>query len=296
MKKAFLFACLFSLPIIQACKQSIRNQIFPLGNSLLWEVSGKGLKSSSYLFGTNHLVGKNFADSLKGIGEKFNMCKAVAGEFIIDTAALRKPNSDMLSIYYPLSKIFSPVEFASVDKSLKQVSHFKLIDFDSVKPMFIELLIINSIAPKTISPVNPELDIYFQDEGKKHGYKVMGLETFEFQSNLIFNTSIDVQKKNLLSLSENIDSARKNLILLTKLYKEQDLKGIDKLMFRLEEYDPEESDKMLKDRNLKWTDKIPKIINKQPTFIYVGVAHLIREYGLINQLRLKGYTVKPVKI
>jgi uncharacterized protein YbaP (TraB family) len=296
MKKAFLFVCLFSLIINQACKQTKRNQIFPLENSLLWEISGKGLKSPSYLFGTNHLVGKKFADSLSGIGEKFNMCKAIAGEFVIDTAALHKANPNMLSTYYPLSKIFTPVEFASIDRNLKQFSHFRLIDLNSAKPMFIELLILNGIAPKTISPVNPGLDEYFQDEGKKHGYKVIGLETLEFQSSLLFNTPIDIQKKNLLFLTENMDSTRKNLILLTRLYKEQDLRGIDRLISTLEEYSPEESDKMLKDRNLKWINEIPKIIHKQPTFIALGVAHLIREYGLINQLRLKGYTVKPLKI
>ena len=36
-------------------------------NSLLWEISGKGLKSPSYLFGTYHLIGQNFLDTLPGV-------------------------------------------------------------------------------------------------------------------------------------------------------------------------------------------------------------------------------------
>jgi len=59
---------------------------------------------------------------------------------------------------------------------------------------------------------------------------------------------------------------------------------------------PDLSDKMLKNRNLDWMTKAPDIIKEQPTFIVVGAAHLVGQYGLINQLRLKGYTVKAVKI
>ncbi|WP_370632963.1 TraB/GumN family protein [Mucilaginibacter sp. UR6-11] len=36
---------------------------------------------------------------------------------------------------------------------------------------------------------------------------------------------------------------------------------------------------------------------KEPsTIIAVGAPHLVGQYGLINQLRLKGYKVRPVKI
>jgi len=43
-------------------------KINPDDNSLLWEVSGKGLKKSSYIFGTFHLMCKDdihFSDQLK---------------------------------------------------------------------------------------------------------------------------------------------------------------------------------------------------------------------------------------
>jgi uncharacterized protein YbaP (TraB family) len=58
----------------------------------------------------------------------------------------------------------------------------------------------------------------------------------------------------------------------------------------------EETDKMIKDRDLNWVNKMPGIIKQQPTFIAVGAAHLLWDCGLINQLRLKGFTVKAVKI
>lgn len=47
-------------------------------------------------------------------------------------------------------------------------------------------------------------------------------------------------------------------------------------------------------KNNLWMKTILRAIKKQPTFISVGVFHLIGESGLINQLRQYGYTVEPV--
>jgi uncharacterized protein YbaP (TraB family) len=293
MNKVLAYLCLFSLFINQGCKRGTQ-KVFPIENSLLWEISGKGLRFPSYLFGTDHLLGKNFADSLSSINKYFSTCKVVVGEVIFDTVAARKVQPDMLSTYNPLNKVLKPTEFADVDKTLRQYTKFRLADLDNTKPMLIELLILNSIAPKTTSPSNPLLDKYFQEKAKAIDIKIIGLETLDFQTKLLFDTPIDIQKKNLLVFIKNIDIVHENLVALTRLYKQQNLTGIDSLTLKNEEYNPEDNDRMLKDRNLRWVEEIPKIINKQPTFIAIGCAHLIREYGLVNQLRLKGYTVKPV--
>jgi uncharacterized protein YbaP (TraB family) len=51
----------------------------------------------------------------------------------------------------------------------------------------------------------------------------------------------------------------------------------------------------LKNRNLRWMTKLPKIITEKPTMIAVGVSHLTGEFGLINLFRKLGYKVEPVK-
>lgn len=40
--------------------------------------------------------------------------------------------------------------------------------------------------------------------------------------------------------------------------------------------------------------KLPAIMNAAPTFVAVGAGHLPGEYGLLNLLKKKGYTVEPV--
>ena len=194
-----------------------------------------------------------------------------------------------------LDEIFSPQEYQIIKASVKSLAHIELKSLNTLKPAALELFLLSFIGPKTISTKNPELDIYFQDEGKKHRDKIIGLETVEFQLDLFFKTPIEDQKKRLLFVIHEMDAARKNINAINILYQQQDLEGINKFMLITDkEYTVEEKDAMLKNRNLKWIAELPAIMKEQPAFIAVGAAHLAGEYGLINQLRLKGYTVKAV--
>jgi uncharacterized protein YbaP (TraB family) len=288
----FLLVCL----ILPGCIHREHYRNVKLENSLLWEISGNGLKSPSYLFGTNHFIGKKFADSLPTIYEKFKTCKEVVGEIVIDTADSHKVRSNWLLTGNGLLQIFTFKEFSIIAESLRRNTGLNLINYNNLKPAGVELLFLKAIAPKSISAFNPSLDQYFQDEGRKHGDKIIGLETFDFQSDLIFGAPIELQKKHLLSTVAHLDQARKNIRSLFKFYNLQDINGSSNLMLVDQGFTQEETDKMIKDRDLNWVNKMPGIIKQQPTFIAVGAAHLLWDCGLINQLRLKGFTVKAVKI
>lgn len=266
-------------------------------NSLLWEVSGNGLKASSYLFGTYHLAGKSFADSLSYIKTRFNTCKAVVGEMVMDSSMVQKvAMAMMLSDSTTLEKLFTADEFKLISDYAQEATGMNIAMLNHFKPAAVHTILTMVNAPKTISATNPALDMYFQDEAKRLNYKVLGFETIQDQIELLFNTSMEVQKKQLLSSIRKKDKEKekKNSRQLYAFYQQQDLNGLDKLM--LEDDDmPEQTDRMLKDRNLKWMIALPPIIKEQPTFIAVGAAHLVGQYGLIKQLRLKGYTVKAVK-
>ncbi|MDV7395923.1 hypothetical protein RZS08_31315, partial [Arthrospira platensis SPKY1] len=56
-----LYSLLFALLAIAAWAQPGSAQYAPTTeeNSLLWEISGKGLAQPSYLFGTIHIIGKD---------------------------------------------------------------------------------------------------------------------------------------------------------------------------------------------------------------------------------------------
>jgi len=58
---------------------------------------------------------------------------------------------------------------------------------------------------------------------------------------------------------------------------------------------PEETAKMLDNRNADWLTKMPGIMNEKPTLFAVGAGHLLGENGVLNLLRKAGYTVEPVQ-
>lgn len=62
MKRTFIILLIF-LPYLLMAQPPVKKKKYP---SLLWEISGNGLKKSSYLFGTMHVSSKmafHLADS-----------------------------------------------------------------------------------------------------------------------------------------------------------------------------------------------------------------------------------------
>ena len=86
---------------------------------------------------------------------------------------------------------------------------------------------------------------------------------------------------------------------LVNYYISQDLVSVSEYMTNRFYYAPnlefEDIPDDIKRRNLAWMDKILPAINNYSCFIGVGAGHLLSEYGLINLLRRKGYTVEPVR-
>jgi uncharacterized protein YbaP (TraB family) len=293
MKKLILLLLAFALVLNTAHAQTTNK-------SLLWEVSGNGLTAPSYLFGTYHFVGKSLVDSLSDIKKYFNACKTVVGEVpMTDSTDMKNLTAAMmLGDSTTLEKLYTPEEYKFIGDYLKQVTKMDIQGFNALKPIALQLVLLSYTLPKTFSDTNPAIDMYFQQEGKRRNYKLMGLETMAEQTALLFDSSIDEQKKALLEGVRKADEGKKDGEKLYALYLQQDLDGMGKLIeiAFAKTKKPELSDKMLKNRNLKWITKIPGIVSEQQTFIAVGAAHLVGQYGLINQLRLKGYTVKAVKI
>jgi uncharacterized protein YbaP (TraB family) len=282
---------------VVACLMLLTNTYAQKNNSLLWEISGNGLKSSSYLFGTYHLVGKNLIDSLPEIRNRFNTCSAVVGELILDSTMVMKLVPYMIAPdSLTLDKIFTPEEYQQITACIKEVLHFDGSTFDRLKPSAVDMMITTSSAPTITGPKNPPIDMYFQQEGKRRNEKVIGLETLQQQAEMLLNTPIDEQKKQLLKTVQKKDKLKANALKMYEMYRHQDLTALGKLIENNDEQTPEQTDKLLKDRNLNWITQLPAIMQEQATFIAVGAGHLVGDYGLIKQLRLKGYTVKPVKI
>lgn len=263
-------------------------------NTLLWEISGKGLAKPSYLFGTYHFAGKDFIDTMKVLNNKLKAAEAIVGELIIDPTLATKMAPYMLMKNNFLDQLLDPKEYEAVASYFKKVSNYDLKLFNSMKPFAVQMTLIQFTAPSTITDSNPALDQYIQDYGKKHNKKLIGLETVEDQAQILFGASLERQKELLL---KSINDEQKNKEEGQKLYNyyiDQNIDQLEKLLNNADGYTPEEMDQLLKNRNLKWLIKLPSLLQEQSLFIAVGAGHLLGKDGLIKGLQAKGYTLKPI--
>lgn len=263
-------------------------------NTLLWEISGKGLQKPSYLFGTYHFAGKDFIDTMTVLNAKLNQADAVVGELVMDNTLATKLMPHMLMKNNFLDKLLSPDEYQLVANYLKKVSGYDLKLFNSMKPAAVQLTLLGFTAPKTFSKENPALDQYFQDYGKAKGKKLLGLETVDDQAKVLFGSSLERQKELLLKGIKEEEKSKVEAQKIYDYYISQNLKELTVLFNMMEGYSQEEIDQLLKNRNQKWIEQLPALLQGQSLFIAVGAGHLVGKDGLINGLQKAGYTVKPI--
>src|SRR3954466_15533117 len=74
----------------QAATHARASKVANTENALLWEISGKNLQQTSYLFGTFHLITSDYLKNLPLVDEKLMEAQAVVGEMVMDSAVMMK--------------------------------------------------------------------------------------------------------------------------------------------------------------------------------------------------------------
>lgn len=293
--KSFIGAILFICVAISANAQ------------LLWKVTGNGLDAPSYIMGTHHLAPFSIMDSIAGLRQAMRETQQVYGE--LKMSELESPatmqlmqKSMMIDSDTTLTTLFSPEDYATVNKFCKENMMMDLSMAPKLKPAYLLNNVIVMAYVKHIGKFNPQeqLDTFFQSQASKNGKKVDGLESPEFQFNLLFNgASLQRQAQLLMCTLHNIDSEVENIKKLTDAYMRQDLRTMLEISEQRKGNQcdplPGEEDAMIFNRNKAWAEKLPAILKAAPTFVAVGALHLPGEKGLLNLLKKQGYTVEPVK-
>lgn len=293
--KSFIGAVLFICVALSANAQ------------LLWKVSGNGLNEPSYIMGTHHLAPFSIMDSIAGLRKAMNETQQVYGELKMSEmqspATMQQMQKSMIiEGDTTLTTLLSPEDFATANKFCKENLMMDLSMAPKLKPAFLLNNVVVMAYVKHIGNFNPQeqLDTFFQSQASKNGKKVDGLETPEFQFNLLFNSySLKRQAQLLMCTLNHIDTEVESLKKLTDAYMRQDLNTMLKVSEERKGNQcdplPAEEDAMIYNRNNAWSAKLPAIIKADPTFVAVGALHLPGEKGLLNLLKKQGYTVEPVK-
>lgn len=271
---------------------------------LLWKVTGKDAKGTSYIFGTHHIAPVSFLDSVAGFKDALAGADALYGEVEMSDITTPEKQMEMVSKYLAapadstLSKVLPAAQLDSLNNLLSELSGgmANATMLDGMKPAVASMNIAVMESLKYFPNFNPaeQLDALIQAQAQKLGKPVKGLETVEDQMNLLYMKPISTQAEELINEVREYDAEGIKSKKLAHGYLTQDYKAIEQLFEEEIKEDPEKFAEMMFDRNDRWMKNILAQLPKEQMFICVGAGHLITDRGLIEQLRKAGYTVTPV--
>jgi hypothetical protein len=140
------------------------------------------------------------------------------------------------------------------------------------------------------------LDMHIYQAGKKWGKKVCGVENFDHSMELMKEAYADAAKEKTKK-DRNFDyDGDLSYSKLEDAYRSGNLDLLDTIN-KVNSTSAAFDEKFLYKRNDIQANSIDSIISqKQSLFVGVGAAHLPGQRGVIELLRRKGYTLRPVKI
>ena len=122
-----------------------------------------------------------------------------------------------------------------------------------------------------------------------------GLETIEYQMSMFDSIPYTAQAEMLVESLKADSVGSDQFEDMVRLYKAQDLDGMQK-MFESDEGGLGEYDQLLLvNRNKNWIPIMEEMMSEKPTFFAVGAGHLGGSLGVVALLRKAGYVLKPLK-
>ncbi|RFS26886.1 TraB/GumN family protein [Chitinophaga silvatica] len=306
MKKIVIIicTCLFNTTAT-FCQDSIPG-------TLLWEVSGNGLKQPSYLFGTNHLFGSAFWNSLMDVQSYFNNVDAIVGEFNSKSGSekIATPENENINTYVKYDSIFSAKDYETLQNYLFGIGDIPLNRLDSAKfpawrlYAFIQGDYINKLL-KISGNEEQAIDFYLQDLAGKSGKEIIGLDNLS-PTKKIDNSKIWGSPQQIgTSIMALVDYIQNGTITPEISRMVEEIKTFEKyrsfeINYQFTSSPPYKNtaiiQQLLIDRNKAWIKVLPDLLRKKRNFVAVGIMHLMYKEGLIVQLRKKGFKVTPVKM
>lgn len=264
-----------------------------LEKSLLWKISGNGLKKPSYLFGTIHLTCDTSLDA--NTLNALETTEQLYLELDMDDKSIQMKLMKLMMMKdgAKLSTLLSPEDFKILDEFMKKNLNMSAKLFDSFKPFMISSMLF----PKMLDCKSQSVESELMKITKEQNEEIFGLEKAEDQMKVFDEISYQDQADELLkTVKDNLEKDKKEFQEMITIYQNKDIEGMLKMMSDSDnKITSENQDILLNDRNKKWIPIMIKTMKDKPTFFGVGAGHLAGEEGVIKLLRKQGYKVEAVQ-
>ncbi|MBL7921481.1 MAG: TraB/GumN family protein [Bacteroidia bacterium] len=262
--------------------------------TLLWKITGNGLKKPSYLYGTMHVssrvayhLSEQFFDAIKSVdvvGLETN-----PGEWLQNmekTGELDQANQIVQSNSYRKDFYRSTFMVNFPDKRMLQ----GILSYD---PDIINGLLYRHNRSKENFEENTYIDLFIFQSASKLNKQLISLEDFaksEIKARLSALPDDELNEED--DNSQNSSNYYFNGQKIEDSYRDGNLDLLDSLSKKTSSKNTQKF--LINDRNVFFVNTIDSVLKTKSLFSGVGAAHLPGDDGVIELLRKKGYTVEPV--
>lgn len=254
-------------------------------NSLLWEISGKGLTKSSYLYGTVHMMCESDFKITDKAMKAFSKSDKLALEIDMDDPSEVMTMQQSAMSKEPLSKTLNSEDYKKLDTFLQEKLGQGAKTFES----YSLATIMSMVMFKSLNCTPKMYEFEFIKMAKEKNIETIGLEKLIDQLTFLSKAYSDHE---MIGQLQHYDADYFNEMI--PIYTSEQLHKLYQLTTDPKFMNQESKKWMLDVRNNNWAKKMPDLIKKESVFFAVGAAHLDGEQGVIQLLKKAGYKVKPI--
>lgn len=292
MYKLIALCCCLLVGITACLAQARKKAAINDGKSLLWKISGKGLKKPSYLFGTLHVICPDEYVWTSAMQKALKASDKVAFEMDMDDPALQGQVASgmMMKDGKKLKDYYSEEEYNRLS-AVAVKNGIPLAMMQNLNPFaIISFLYMKATTCQVPDSYEGNIMKIAQEDDKE----IVGLESLQEQLKVINGMNADTVARQVLKIADDLDSFKITYREMLTLYKKQDLPELHKMFLESPDY-KDDLDLLLYDRNRSWVPIIGDLAKEQSTFFAVGAGHLWGDDGVIDLLRKEGYTVEALR-
>ncbi|MCR9173100.1 MAG: TraB/GumN family protein [bacterium] len=266
-------------------------------NSLLWMVTKENTQDTSFVFGTMHLIQKEyffFPDLLKDLIKTSDKVVLEVGDDINNPlkamALLRLEEGKSLFDFFNEKQKDSILEWAQSDLGMTEESFTTM--FGQMKPF----AVVSLASAEDMLSDSESYEQTIMGIQKKAEIPLEGLETLEEQMGIFDDLTDEEQATMVMDAIRGGDDADQQLEDMLRMYQSQNIDSMYLMIHDEGDVIADKESEFLTNRNLKWIPRMETLMDGKRVFFAVGAAHLGGEQGVLELLRENGYTVTSIKL
>ena len=272
----------------------------PAQAQVLYEISGKGTRSKSYILATNRYVEMQFIDTIPNVFKCFSRCNKVITEFAMQDyeaiAALRQ--AALLPDSVKLTNFYSESEYRYIDNALRISLGMGLDQLCRMKPSYLTEMFRTELMKQWLGYDDQKsMEDFFESVALERNIPIVGLDNIGETMYMLFDREpFHWQCKELLKVIEYPENEVKQERAIRDMYRDGRLTD---LAYQVEGPNNTTSIsfsdyKVYTARNQQWVKRLQPYLADGGAFITLNAVFLGGEKGLLQQLRAAGYRVRPV--